>query len=54
MAGDVIPLGASRADLQELVEQIKAVIYERAGRMTTIEAIGVLEVVKLEIWRDET
>lgn len=52
MTGDVIPLGAPRADLQELVDQIKAVVYERTKLISLTEAIGALELAKLEIWRD--
>lgn len=44
-----IPLRARRADIQELVTQIKALVYENTGTMSVAEAVGVLEMVKHEI-----
>ena len=46
---DVIQFPTRRADIQALVEQIKALVYAESGRMSVAEAIGVLEVTKLEI-----
>ena len=50
---DVIQFPARRADIQALVEQIKALVYAESGRMSVAEAIGVLEVTKLEILAEQ-
>lgn len=50
---NVAPLHAPRHDLQELVQQIKAVLYQRSGRISVIEAIGALEIVKHEVMQEQ-
>ena len=50
---DVIQFPTRRADIQALVEQIKALVYTESGRMSVAEAIGVLEVVKQEILAEQ-
>ncbi len=46
----VQPLGQKRHDLQKLVNDIKAVVHERDGAISVTEAIGALEIAKLEIF----
>lgn len=46
----VKPLGQKRHDLQKLVNDIKAVVHERDGAISVTEAIGALEIAKLEIF----
>lgn len=46
----VTPLGAKRSDLQALVNHIKAVVHGYDGRISVTEAIGALEIAKLEIF----
>ncbi len=41
-----------RASLGNLAEAIRALIAERAGHITLAEAIGVLEIVKIELWQE--
>ncbi len=50
---NVIPLGQRRNDLQELVDAIKQVVYERVGAISVTEAIGALEVAKHEIFKEQ-
>ena len=47
-----VRLHAGRPDLGALVKEIKQVVYSRAGALSVTEAIGALEMAKLEI-RDE-
>lgn len=47
------PLRAPRHDLQALVDDIKATIYARVGRISITEAIGALEIAKHEILKDQ-
>ena len=47
-----VRLHAGRPDLGALVREIKQVVYSRAGGLSVTEAIGALEMAKLEI-RDE-
>lgn len=49
----VVQLGAKRHDVDALVRDLKAVIYERDKRLTVAEAIGALECVKLDIWMEQ-
>lgn len=49
-ASSVTPLGQQRHDLQKLVNDIKAVVHERDGAISVTEAIGALEIAKLEIF----
>lgn len=42
-------LPVQRHDLGELVRVIKEVVYRTAGEITVTEAIGALEIAKLEI-----
>ncbi len=44
-----IPLRQPRHDLQRLVDAIKATVYELDGEVSITEAIGALEIAKLEI-----
>ncbi len=37
----------------ELAERIKALVYEYAGKLPASAAIGVLEIVKMEIFNDQ-
>lgn len=46
----VIPLAQKRNDLQSLVNDIKKVVYERSGRISMTEAIGALEIAKMEVY----
>jgi hypothetical protein len=52
-APNVERLPLRRHDLKRLVEDIKAVVYERKGQISVIEAIGALELVKLEIFEEQ-
>lgn len=45
----VTPLRVDRSDLQRLANEIKAVVYQRAGAMSLAEVVGAIEIVKLEI-----
>lgn len=49
-----IPLHARRADIDDLVAELKSVVYEHAGTISVAEAIGVLEIVKQEIWSEQS
>lgn len=53
MNDNVIPLRARRNDLQEAVDTIKDIIYGYAGTMSLAEAIGIIEMAKLEILEDQ-
>jgi hypothetical protein len=50
---DVIQFPTRRADIQALVDQIKALVYAQSGRISVAEAIGVLEVIKVEILAEQ-
>jgi len=52
--GKVKPLGQKRNDLQALVDGIKAVVHGYDGRISVTEAIGALELAKLEIFKDQS
>jgi hypothetical protein len=49
----VTPLGQKRNDLQALVNHIKAVVHGYDGRISVTEAIGALEIAKLEIYEGQ-
>lgn len=49
----VTPLGQKRSDLQALVDGIKAVVHGYDGRISVTEAIGALEIAKLEIYEGQ-
>lgn len=52
---NVVTLKAKRYDLQDLVEKIKDAIYSKTGReITVLEALGALEVVKMELFNELT
>lgn len=51
--GKVKPLGQKRNDLQSLVDGIKAVVHEFDGRISVTEAIGALEIAKMEIFEGQ-
>lgn len=42
-----------RPDLQRLVNEIKRVVYEQAGSISVTEAIGAIELAKLEIIKEQ-
>ena len=48
-----IPLGQKRHDLQALVNEIKAVLHQRDGAISVTEAIGALEIAKMEIFKEQ-
>lgn len=44
---------AVRPDLGRLVDEIKRVVYEKKGVISVTEAIGALEIAKIEILKDQ-
>lgn len=52
-AAPFIPLGQKRHDLQALVNDIKTVLHQRDGRISVTEAIGALEIAKMEIFKEQ-
>jgi hypothetical protein len=48
--GAVVPMGQKREDLAALVRAIKQTVHEYDGRISVTEAIGALELAKLEIY----
>ncbi len=52
-SNDVQPLSQMRHDLQRLVDEIKETVYQHKGRISVTEAIGALELAKLEIVREQ-
>lgn len=42
-----------RPDLQRLVNDLKRVVYDRAGHISVTEAIGAMELAKLEILKEQ-
>ena len=50
---EVFPLSQKRHDLQKLVEHIKIVVYQYTGRISVTEAIGALEIAKIEIYEGQ-
>lgn len=51
---NVVQLMAKRNDLGSLVAGIKALVYEHKGRISVTEAIGAIELAKLEILREQS
>jgi len=49
----VAPLRQTRNDLQELVRAIKQTVHEYDGRISVTEAIGALEIAKIEIYEGQ-
>jgi hypothetical protein len=49
----ITKLVTERWDLSRLVESIKAVVYEHTGTISVTEAIGALELAKLEIMQEQ-
>ena len=49
----VTKLGAPRHDLQRLVNEIKDVVYAYTGAISVTEAIGALELAKMEIHQEQ-
>lgn len=50
----VTPLGAPRHDLQRLVQELKDVVYAYSGAISVTEAIGALELAKMEIHSEQS
>jgi hypothetical protein len=50
---NVFQFPVKRPDLAELVEQLKAKVYEYSDRVTVPEAIGALELAKLEVFNEQ-
>jgi ribosomal protein S6 len=42
-----------RPDLDRLVNEIKRVVYEQKGEISVTEAIGAIELAKLEILKEQ-
>lgn len=49
----VTPLRQSREDLLALVRAIKQAVHEYDGRISVTEAIGALEIAKIEIYEGQ-
>lgn len=49
----VFPLSRKRHDLQKLVENIKIAVHQYNGRISVTEAIGALEIAKMEIFQEQ-
>lgn len=43
-----------RPDLARLVNEIKRVVYEQKGEISVTEAIGAIELAKLEILKEQS
>lgn len=43
-----------RPDLERLVNEIKRVVYEQKGQISVTEAIGAIELAKLEILKEQS
>lgn len=52
--GKIIPLKAERHDLGALVKELKDVIHSRDGLISVTEAIGALELAKIESYMEQT
>lgn len=50
---NIVPLGNKRHDLQALVDDIKAAVFARTGAISVTEAIGALEIAKMEIFKEQ-
>lgn len=53
-APNVERLPLRRHDLKRLVDDIKAVVYERKGQISVVEAIGALELAKLALFEEQS
>ena len=49
---NVVKLPAMRNDLANLSDAIKEFVYEQAVGLTIIEVVGVLELVKIDIYNE--
>lgn len=47
------PLRAKRSDLQRLVDELKAVVFNYSGRISVTEAVGAMEIAKLELFHGQ-
>lgn len=54
IADNVIHLNARRTDLHDAITSIKEIIYSKAGTMSLAEAIGLLEIAKMEILLEQS
>ena len=52
-ATNVTPMRQPRADLARLVESINAAVYANGNGLSVTEAIGALELAKLELLREQ-
>lgn len=52
-AANVTPMRQPRADLARLVESINAAVYANGDGLSVTEAIGALEIAKLELLKDQ-
>lgn len=52
-AANVTPMRQPRTDLARLVESIKAVVYVNGDGLSVTEAIGALEIAKLELLKEQ-
>jgi hypothetical protein len=52
MSENVALLGAKRNDLESLVLALKQEIYKYNGHMTITEALGALEITKIELYNE--
>lgn len=50
---NIVPLGQKRHDLQALVDCIKSAVFARTGAISVTEAIGALEIAKMEIFQEQ-
>ena len=52
-AANVTPMRQPRADLARLVESINAAVYANGNGLSVTEAIGALELAKLELFKEQ-
>jgi hypothetical protein len=52
-AANVTPMRQPRADLARLVESINAAVYANGNGLSVTEAIGALELAKLELLKEQ-
>ena len=48
-----VPMRQPRTDLARLVESIKAAVYANGDGLSVTEAIGALELAKLELFKEQ-
>ena len=53
IAANVTPMRQPRADLARLVESINAAVYANGDGLSVTEAIGALELAKLELLKEQ-